>query len=269
MVEVVEPDRCSGGEGGWSWSWALIGGGGSTPEVSAKKSQNGRRFFHKADRHVPPLKAHSVGSALDFRKPSGRVYAEGMQCVPSWGDPMPMSKNKPFGGSLLRALSVLCVALGAASAAAGDTAAAGPQQASPPGRGGHATTLEEVVVTAETYKSTAPEHPHQHLRRVRQPARRAAASPRSSRSPATCPGSPCAARVRTRPSSRLAVSPRTAATRRPWASIWAISRSRPPPWDRSARWSSTRICTISTASKCCADRRERSTERARWAAPSS
>ena len=35
---------------------------------------------------------------------------------------MPMSKNKQIGGSLVRALSVLCVALGAASVAAGAAA---------------------------------------------------------------------------------------------------------------------------------------------------
>jgi iron complex outermembrane receptor protein len=66
---------------------------------------------------------------------------------------MPMSKNKQIGGSLLCALSVLCLALGAASVAAGDTAAEGPQQ------GPADTSLEEVVVTAETYKSTAQSTP--------------------------------------------------------------------------------------------------------------
>jgi hypothetical protein len=40
------------------------GGWWSTPELSAKKYQNGRRIFHKGICHVPRLKAHSVGSAL-------------------------------------------------------------------------------------------------------------------------------------------------------------------------------------------------------------
>jgi iron complex outermembrane recepter protein len=72
---------------------------------------------------------------------------------------MPMSKNKQIGGSLVRALSVLCVALGAVSVAAGGTAAEGPQQGSPQGPADSSTTLEEVVVTAETYKSTAQSTP--------------------------------------------------------------------------------------------------------------
>src|ERR1700691_2597828 len=80
-----------------------------------------------------------------------------MQCVPSGRDPMPISKNKQIGGSLLCALSVLCLALGAVSVAAGDPAAEGPQQGSP--QGAADTSLEEVVVTAETYKSTAQSTP--------------------------------------------------------------------------------------------------------------
>ena len=71
---------------------------------------------------------------------------------------MPMSKNKQIGGSLVCALSVLCLALGAVSVAAGDTAGEGPQQGSPQGPA-DSTTLEEVVVTAETYKSTAQSTP--------------------------------------------------------------------------------------------------------------
>src|SRR3984885_1459816 len=69
-----------------------------------------------------------------------------------------MSKNKQIGGSLVCALSVLCVALGAAPAAAGDTAgdtaAEGPQQGP-----ADSSSLEEIVVTAETYKSTAQSTP--------------------------------------------------------------------------------------------------------------
>ena len=70
---------------------------------------------------------------------------------------MPMSKNKQIGDSLVRALSVLCLALGAASVAAGDPAGEGPQQAAPQSPAD--TSLEEVVVTAETYKSTAQSTP--------------------------------------------------------------------------------------------------------------
>jgi iron complex outermembrane receptor protein len=68
---------------------------------------------------------------------------------------MPMSNNKQLCGSLLCALSLLCVALGAVSEAAADTAAEGPQQGAPHGPADSSDTLEEVVVTAETYKSTA------------------------------------------------------------------------------------------------------------------
>src|SRR6202522_3467454 len=69
-----------------------------------------------------------------------------------------MSKNKQIGGSLVCALSVLCVALGAAPAAAGDTAGQGPQPGSSPAPADN-STLEEIVVTAETYKSTAQSTP--------------------------------------------------------------------------------------------------------------
>ena len=72
---------------------------------------------------------------------------------------MPMSKNKQTGGSLVGALSVLCVAFGAVSVAAGATAAEGPQQGSSQGPADSSDTLEEVVVTAETYKSTAQSTP--------------------------------------------------------------------------------------------------------------
>ena len=66
---------------------------------------------------------------------------------------MPMSKNKQIGSLLPCAVSVFCVALGAVSVAAGGTADGGPQQ------GPSDTTLDEVVVTAETYKSTAQSTP--------------------------------------------------------------------------------------------------------------
>ena len=72
---------------------------------------------------------------------------------------MPMSKNKQMGGSLLCALSVCCVALGAASVASGNPADGGPQQGSPQGPSDSSTELDEVVVTAETYKSTAQSTP--------------------------------------------------------------------------------------------------------------
>jgi outer membrane receptor for ferric coprogen and ferric-rhodotorulic acid len=70
-----------------------------------------------------------------------------------------MSKNKQIGSSLLCALSVLSIVLGAASVAVADTAGGGPQQGSPEGPADSNSTLEEVVVTAETYKSTAQSTP--------------------------------------------------------------------------------------------------------------
>lgn len=69
---------------------------------------------------------------------------------------MPISNNKQIAGSLACAVSLLCVALGAASAAAAETA--GPQQDSTQGPA-DANALDEIVVTAETYKSTAQSTP--------------------------------------------------------------------------------------------------------------
>src|ERR1022692_453754 len=97
-------------------------------------------------------------SAAHYYSRVGPRFADGIRCVPPGRDPMPMSKNKQIGGSLVCALSVLCLALGAVSVAAGDTAGEGPQQGSPQGPA-DSTTLEEVVVTAETYKSTAQSTP--------------------------------------------------------------------------------------------------------------
>jgi hypothetical protein len=132
MVEVIEPDRRAGRQGGWSCSYNLDLGDWSTPEVSAKNSRNGRRFFHKGDSHVIAFESTFGRQRTNYSRIRA-AFCCGMQCVPYGRDPMPMSKNKQIGGSLVRALSVLCVALGAASVAAGDTAGEGPQQGSPQG----------------------------------------------------------------------------------------------------------------------------------------
>lgn len=72
---------------------------------------------------------------------------------------MQISKNKQISGSLVCALSIICAALGAASATAGATAVDGPQSGSTQAATDTSDTLEEVVVTAETYKSTGQSTP--------------------------------------------------------------------------------------------------------------
>ena len=67
---------------------------------------------------------------------------------------MPMSKNKLIGGTLVRALTALSIVLGGVSAAAGAAAGEGSQPGSTQAASDSSDTLEEVVVTAETYKST-------------------------------------------------------------------------------------------------------------------
>ena len=67
-----------------------------------------------------------------------------------------MSKNNPIGGPAMAALFALCMAFGSGPLAAQDASAA----AQPPAPADTSSlTLQEVVVSAETYTSTAQSTP--------------------------------------------------------------------------------------------------------------